>query len=1550
MGKDSKKTYPVFKNSPLGEFLSKLQAKLSQIRESRPVTADDPVEKAYSDRQLVAIGQGFDFLVNMVLPIFDAGKVPGLFNTALPGMISSGLGLKSLLPTFHTPQYAVYEAIEKDLGTILTTCLDDNQIKSFTVENIGVFRHALKVEIRKQKEIRFAAVNKIPNARLDLIIDKLDVFIDKLEFKPKIDRKALLQQLSKDIKVELVGWDNQLKDFNPPFQLKITDAGLYELIIEFLLLIDTFPESLDACIPFLNPTALNLNFKSGLIAKLLSAAGLEPFQLLNTSSEGNSSAYCYDLSIGTETTSFNGNDYYREGLPQSRVFLYGLLKQYFASYGETLHVKGERAKAKLIQEFITKETEWLESKIKPYQEKYEDMKKNLPAEMAYGDQLDLLKQKMAAANELLHDIEQLIAGVSGRNYQQNFADLLVLHNMTGALEADAALALDVTYAASVLPTTLIAEDQDRNFTVIPVQQTLQTKLFSTLNDLSRLQKQIEDRKLAFAQQNELILQEWRGAEIRRHQRENELWLERIEHFRLDASEAFCLDEVATLDDSGHFELQIQSLNKQLEHLAQYQEKLKRYETQLEVLQEQLRESVSCPQRLCQDDNAIREEVGHCYAASKEKMSFCVQQLHENARLFESRREILEGQLRKVQAAKAFAETMRSSNPEDIEILLDDKQDQLQESTAVHEKLIQGVSKKRLQLQQDEERPYLDTEVLEEGDPLLPLLKKRDSIIHSILTEIAVRSKQILAVEPGLEAYFDGQKLISSAGVDAAQYCLNRIFEKERALEHVEDNQDYPQMLAALSAAYNCINDSKEAFPFKRLASLPALQGIVAGKNSGFEALLNLLDDSSTTKVWLAYSKSAPQKDILLQAKSLLLELIEAKRWSYQSKIQAFSLLEKVKKEFLQAQDSLRLISGLMIPLPILNNDIDELMKKRREQKRCDLLLAIEQEELTLVKVEEAAIALTQDVSILKQIVDLLRGCQELNKLVAEVEALDTEFGSADLLYQNQYIINRRIEKAATQQGKLKLLLAKLAGDISNVNNNTAYLANIETITSLLNSAEQRILKFQEDILSRKINDLQVRVQTNQEAMAAIGKKLVVQESIEQEISWDLQLSQLNTLLMRYSSFADARTLIAERRGLVEDDLQALKAENLKAQFSLVSHNVQQLALSNERLLASYLNRVDAILKTYEKELQTHSATINVEFDETTERYEANQRIFVDTENYLKQFPQTVFEDSMIALDRLKPASEAVLGKLKAVCQASETLHRLLTQKQAIHAALNERIEVRKNFAVDFSRTLDRYIIQRNGKYALKDYVLSTDKVARQKFVDQVKLELNTYAESGNSESLFTYINAEKEKFAGYKLKTILSQLLHGLTEQDRKIPKNHGGNKLDILIVEHQRALAALATFEAAGNNKEEFVRTIKQLYVEIEGIEQYGEKLGGLTDKEGNAVLGLAFALRAKVDTFIISNQGQEVTQQALASFQTGFMYLAHTQDELMSKHASWWKPVLVNMVAAVTTLGIVVGLQLAASKWSTGRFAFFYDRSVGLERVDAVEKAAAAIVATTA
>lgn len=64
----------------------------------------------------------------------------------------------------------------------------------------------------------------------------------------------------------------------------------------------------------------------------------------------------------------------------------------------------------------------------------------------------------------------------------------------------------------------------------------------------------------------------------------------------------------------------------------------------------------------------------------------------------------------------------------------------------------------------------------------------------------------------------------------------------------------------------------------------------------------------------------------------------------------------------------------------------------------------------------------------------------------------------------------------------------------------------------------------------------------------------------------------------------------------------------------------------------------------------------------------------------------------------------------------------------------------------------------------------------------------------------------------------------------------------------------------------------------------------------------------------------------------------------------ASWWRPVLFNMFVAVTTLGIVVGLQLAASKWSTGRFAFFYDRSVGLERVGAVEKAAAAIAAPAA
>lgn len=182
MGKDSKKTYPAFANSPLGTFLSKLQAKLSQIRESRPATADDPVEKIYSDQQLAAIGQGFDFLIKTALTIFDAGNSPSLFSTALPGMISSGLGLRSFLPVFYTPEYAVYEAIEKDLEGMLTTWLETKRIKLFTPENIDNLRATLKVEIRKQKEIRFAAANKIPNNNLDLILAKLDGVIEKFNF------------------------------------------------------------------------------------------------------------------------------------------------------------------------------------------------------------------------------------------------------------------------------------------------------------------------------------------------------------------------------------------------------------------------------------------------------------------------------------------------------------------------------------------------------------------------------------------------------------------------------------------------------------------------------------------------------------------------------------------------------------------------------------------------------------------------------------------------------------------------------------------------------------------------------------------------------------------------------------------------------------------------------------------------------------------------------------------------------------------------------------------------------------------------------------------------------------------------------------------------------------------------------------------------------------------------------------------------------------------------------------------------------------------------
>ncbi|WP_040916438.1 hypothetical protein, partial [Legionella tunisiensis] len=263
----------------------------------------------------------------------------------------------------------------------------------------------------------------------------------------------------------------------------------------------------------------------------------------------------------------------------------------------------------------------------------------------------------------------------------------------------------------------------------------------------------------------------------------------------------------------------------------------------------------------------------------------------------------------------------------------------------------------------------------------------------------------------------------------------------------------------------------------------------------------------------------------------------------------------------------------------------------------------------------------------------------------------------------------------------------------------------------------------------------------------------------------------------------------------------------------------------------------------------------------------------------KKFPQTTFTDLASTLENLKPISDAVLRKLEAVHKASEVLRDLLTQKQVINAALSERIEDRRRFAADFSLALERYMVQRNGKYALKDYVLWTDGVARKRFIEQVRSDLDIYIKSGNSEPLFTYINFERGKFAGYNLQTILSQLLHGLTEQDRKIPKNYDDNKSDALIIEHQRAIAALATFEAAGNNNnKEFVGAIEQLYVEIEGIEQYGLGLDDLTDKQGKIVLELANSLRNKVDIFIISNQGQAVTKQAIESFQTEFMYLAHT------------------------------------------------------------------------
>jgi hypothetical protein len=166
--------------------------------------------------------------------------------------------------------------------------------------------------------------------------------------------------------------------------------------------------------------------------------------------------------------------------------------------------------------------------------------------------------------------------------------------------------------------------------------------------------------------------------------------------------------------------------------------------------------------------------------------------------------------------------------------------------------------------------------------------------------------------------------------------------------------------------------------------------------------------------------------------------------------------------------------------------------------------------------------------------------------------------------------------------------------------------------------------------------------------------------------------------------------------------------------------------------------------------------------------------------------------------------------------------------------------------------------------------------------------------------------------------------------------------------LEELRIAAAALTVERKKIQDSHAIRRLyHDVYSKIAVMKAYGQGL--LTDDhiKGTAVVALSEALKAKADTFVMSYRERPLD---IATFESEFTHLLHSQDAAMNHHRHQWKPIVANILLALTVVGLIAimikaGLQAIHPKGNaddpnrTFNHSLFFAKTRTQEKLESIE-----------
>lgn len=1502
--------------SHLGHMATELIKGISALQKKYPETDEaNSVEKKHALKQLKTLETFIKTLNNNLLPQFDNRRDPG--GWGMLSMVRDLYALYALKNEFNTRRYTLYLAIQKELPNIVKQAQRqfkepqaianaiakalDEKTKSLFEKAALIPGDALEVILAATKR----AITNINEHNIDLkeasCTAKLDAMLAQKLFKNKQEiKKDTPVKSASEAKIDALFAFEQGKT-----NLVIAHPMTFEFAELMVTLKENSPNELAKLIPFFNPEAFNVDFHSGAIGSIICELFGATYLLKNEPApESNTPSLVYQFTTYSKETktetkvTIDGNTRYPILSEQYQKSLFLQVQQYITNYKATAYVQSLQARSKLLSGLTAKESEAITRTVKNHLDESQSQLNlstldSVAAIYAINNEIE--RNQLVLKNNLL--VQHALRDQAKSYTKTTITHLLSVHpELAKQLQEYRLSGINTEFCEQPLPDLIIGtlDEQTNEVHVIQLQKQLQQLITEQLDLLQQNHHLLQEKIKQQQEQQQELISAWQEHTIHTYTKTTEKTLSALVPFNdmLEQIKTENKGYVATNDTIETLEQVIANKKRVLLQLATLFQEVT---THLEETEQSAKLALELS--LLDENHVVQNALTLASRPVIQKTLQLVQQIKLAQQEQTKEERHLEMRLEKARSAALFAKNMQLTDPDKMKRLLLEVAQEQEELIQQQKHLNTELAEIPAKLDSQEQRlARLDEESLEKSAQIEIMDAKISPLIRSIRER--AKKENLLTILPDEKELLDNYAQMT-------QFILNITQSMDNLLSDPAIN--YQEAHRLLRDVGECLKQgqNKTTIPFKTIDELPIIASMSKDSQfKGFNFFLSFVGLQEEISFFTSYRKSQEET---LNINSFIKDLFnkkESKQEAYSQRLkQLETAINETQNNLLTHQDThgcLReVISGFKDIFPILHQELNALFEEKikrvaeqqdiqTEHQECSATIAKLKEEQTekpqalerATKEQESLQIDQRIIASMTRVIESIQNLQQQIQLLANEEHAFYETA----LYQS-------ISQLQQQYSQLKNEVEKITDDAKQSAKEPTYAATLGVLTQLLESTQQQLTT----TIKAKVD-----VSLLQKQHAQYGFDLAEIDNTRTQ-----ETNSAKELLSHYNTLA---LLITQQDNLIKQ----LKTNASTINEEYINQSVAELELSQEQLQqqSNQLGEslVDEVICTLSK-LKTAAHV----FDDTAAQESQDiQKIRTSTLEQVQQsftlLPKTTeFEEA-----HLQFAHE----KIATIKKLTQEVDEQLEQSQAANQELVQRIAARKAVVNELLiPKLDAYFETRAQQPTLKKMLRSeTERLA---FITKIKDELADYVVSGDHAGVSVLIEANKKRFPGIHLQTILNKITVELFDLNQQVPQNYNqGPSVNIdLIIRHQQAIEILQTQKLTQSN---YVLAINKLFELIEDMANKWPQTHRLTDK-----------LRQDIDRFVISHPNTVPDEKAYHQFVTLFTARLHSEDDELSRHRSGWKANLANLMIGVFTLGIALGIKLVHSRWNEGRYSLFFDKT---------------------